>query len=121
MIVATPTGSTAYSLSAGGPILSPDVKGLVITSLNPLSLSARPLIVPSDSKIEVNLIKTPSDLNSFIIIDGNQEIKIKEKKDFKVTKSDRSFKLLHPVDHDFFKTCRDKLQWSLSKDENSSN
>ena len=46
---------------------------------------------------------------------------IKEKKDFKVTKSDRNFKLLHPVNHDFFKTCRDKLHWSLSKDENSSN
>ena len=62
LIISTSNGSTAYSLSAGGPILSPEVKGLVITSLNPLSLSARPLIVPSDSKIEVNLIKTPSDL-----------------------------------------------------------
>ena len=121
LIISTSNGSTAYSLSAGGPILSPEVKGLVITSLNPLSLSARPLIVPSDSKIEVNLIKTPSDLNSFIIIDGNQEVKIKDKKDFKVTKSEKSFKLLHPVGHDFFKTCRDKLHWSLSKDENSSN
>ena len=44
-----------------------------------------------------------------------------DKKDFKVTKSEKSFKLLHPVGHDFFKTCRDKLHWSLSKDENSSN
>ena len=121
LIISTSNGSTAYSLSAGGPILSPEVKGLVITSLNPLSLSARPLIVPSHSKIEVNLIKTPSDLNSFIIIDGNQEVKIEDKKDFKVTKSQKSFKLLHPVGHDFFKTCRDKLHWSLSKDENSSN
>ena len=77
--------------------------------------------MPSDSQIEVNLIKTPSDLNSFIIIDGNQEVKIEDKKDFKVTKSEKSFKLLHPVGHDFFKTCRDKLHWSLSKDENSSN
>ena len=59
--------------------------------------------MPSDSKIEVNLIKTPSDLNSFIIIDGNQEVKIEDKKDFKVTKSEKSFKLLHPVGHDFSK------------------
>ena len=122
LIISTSNGSTAYSLSAGGPILSPDVNGLVITSLNPLSLSARPLIVPSSAKIEVSLIKTPDDLNSFIIIDGNQEIQIENNaKDFAVTKSNQSFKLLHPKNHDFFKTCRDKLQWSISKDENSSN
>ena len=122
LIISTSNGSTAYSLSAGGPILSPDVDGLVITSLNPLSLSARPLIVPSSAKIEVSLIKTPEDLNSFIIIDGNQEIQIENHaKDFAVTKSDQSFKLLHPMNHDFFKTCRDKLHWSISKDENSSN
>jgi len=122
LIISTSNGSTAYSLSAGGPILSPDVNGLVITSLNPLSLSARPLIVPSSAHIEVSLIKTPDDLNSFIIIDGNQEIQIEDSaKDFAVTKSAQSFKLLHPKNHDFFKTCRDKLHWSISKDENSSN
>lgn len=122
LIISTSNGSTAYSLSAGGPILSPDVNGLVITSLNPLSLSARPLIVPSSAHIEVSLIKTPDDLNSFIIIDGNQEIQIEDNaKDFAVTKSEQSFKLLHPKNHDFFKTCRDKLHWSISKDENSSN
>ena len=118
LIISTSNGSTAYSLSAGGPIISPAVNAFVITSLNPLSLSARPLIVPSDSKIEVKLTKTPPETESYIIIDGNEEIKVEENlKDFVITKSQQSFKLLHPRDHDFFETCRDKLNWSLSKDE----
>lgn len=118
LIISTSNGSTAYSLSAGGPIISPSVNAFVITSLNPLSLSARPLIISSESKIEVTLTKTPPETESYIIIDGNEEIKIKENfKDFTVTKSKQSFRLLHPKDHDFFETCRDKLHWSLSKDE----
>ena len=118
LIISTSNGSTAYSLSAGGPIISPSVNAFVITSLNPLSLSARPLIIPSDSKIEVKLTKTPPETESYIIIDGNEEIKVEEAlKDFVVTKSKQSFSLLHPEDHDFFETCREKLNWSLSKDE----
>ena len=118
LIISTSNGSTAYSLSAGGPIISPSVNAFVITSLNPLSLSARPLIISSDSKIEVKLTKTPPETKSYIIIDGNEEIKVEENlKDFVVTKSKQSLSLLHPKDHDFFETCRDKLNWSLSKDE----
>ena len=118
LIISTSNGSTAYSLSAGGPIVSPDVSALVITSLNPLSLSARPLLIPSDSKVEVSLTKTPPNTDSYIIIDGNEEIKVEEGlSTFKIQKSAKGFKLLHPLDHDFYTACRDKLNWSLSKDE----
>ena len=118
LIISTSNGSTAYSLSAGGPIVSPDVSALVITSLNPLSLSARPLLIPSDSKVEVSLTKTPPNTDSYIIIDGNEEIKVDEGlSTFKIQKSAKGFKLLHPLDHDFYTACRDKLNWSLSKDE----
>lgn len=118
LIISTSNGSTAYSLSAGGPIVSPDVSALVITSLNPLSLSARPLLIPTDSKVEVSLTKTPPNTDSYIIIDGNEEIKVEEGlRTFKIQKSAKGFKLLHPLDHDFYKACRDKLNWSLSKDE----
>ena len=72
--------------------------------------------------VSVSLSKAVDDLESLIIIDGNQEIKIKDSiNNFSVTKNNQSFKLLHPKNHDFFKTCRDKLNWSLSKYENSSN
>ena len=118
LIISTSNGSTAYSLSAGGPIVSPDVSALVITSLNPLSLSARPLLIPTDSKVEVSLTKTPPNTDSYIIIDGNDEIKVEEGlSTFKIQKSAKGFKLLHPLDHDFYTACRDKLNWSLSKDE----
>ena len=118
LIISTSNGSTAYSLSAGGPIVSPDVSALVITSLNPLSLSARPLLIPTDSKVEVSLAKTPPNTDSYIIIDGNEEIKVEEGlSTFKIQKSAKGFKLLHPLDHDFYTACRDKLNWSLSKDE----
>ena len=118
LIISTSNGSTAYSLSAGGPIVSPDVSALVITSLNPLSLSARPLLIPTDSKVEVSLTKTPPNTDSYIIIDGNEEIKVEEGlSTFKIHKSAKGFKLLHPLDHDFYTACRDKLNWSLSKDE----
>ena len=118
LIISTSNGSTAYSVSAGGPIVSPDVSALVITSLNPLSLSARPLLIPTDSKVEVSLTKTPPNTDSYIIIDGNEEIKVEEGlSTFKIQKSAKGFKLLHPLDHDFYTACRDKLNWSLSKDE----
>ena len=118
LIISTSNGSTAYSLSAGGPIVSPDVSALVITSLNPLSLSARPLLIPTDSEVEVSLTKTPPNTDSYIIIDGNEEIKVEEDlRTFKIQKSAKGFKLLHPLDHDFYTACRDKLNWSLSKDE----
>ena len=118
LIISTSNGSTAYSLSAGGPIVSPDVSALVITSLNPLSLSARPLLIPTDSKVEVSLTKTPPNTDSYIIIDGKEEIKVEEGlTTFKIQKSAKGFKLLHPLDHDFYTACRDKLNWSLSKDE----
>ena len=118
LIISTSNGSTAYSLSAGGPIVSPDVSALVITSLNPLSLSARPLLIPTDSKVEVSLTKTQPNTDSYIIIDGNEEIKVEEGlSTFKIQKSAKGFKLLHPLDHDFYTACRDKLNWSLSKDE----
>ena len=118
LIISTSNGSTAYSLSAGGPIVSPDVSALVITSLNPLSLSARPLLIPTDSEVEVSLTKTPPNTDSYIIIDGNEEIKVDEGlSTFKIQKSAKGFKLLHPLDHDFYTACRDKLNWSLSKDE----
>ena len=118
LIISTSNGSTAYSLSAGGPIVSPDVSALVITSLNPLSLSARPLLISTDSEVEVSLTKTPPNTDSYIIIDGNEEIKVEEGlSTFKIQKSAKGFKLLHPLDHDFYTACRDKLNWSLSKDE----
>ena len=118
LIISTSNGSTAYSLSAGGPILYPELNAFVITSLNPLSLSARPLIVSSNSEVRVTLSKQESQLKSLLIFDGNQEVSIQnDNNEFVVKKSEKKFRLVHPQDHDFFNVCRNKLSWSLSRDE----
>ncbi len=70
-IVATPTGSTAYSLSAGGPVLSPKLKGICLTPICPHSLTARPIIVPDDSHIEIKYL-SPSSSCSHLTVDGNE-------------------------------------------------
>ncbi len=70
-IVATPTGSTAYSLSAGGPVLSPKLKGICLTPICPHSLTARPIIVPDDSHIEIKYL-SPSSSSSHLTVDGNE-------------------------------------------------
>ena len=118
LIISTSNGSTAYSLSAGGPILYPELNAFVITSLNPLSLSARPLIVSSNSEVRVALSKQNSQLKSLLIFDGNQEVNIQnDKNEFVVKKSEKKFRLVHLEDHDFFDVCWNKLSWSLSRDE----
>ncbi len=70
-IVSTPTGSTAYSLSAGGPVLSPKLKGICLTPICPHSLTARPIIVPEDSNIEIKYV-SPSNSSSHLTVDGNE-------------------------------------------------
>jgi len=117
LIISTVTGSTAYSLSAGGPILSPEIEGFVVTPLNPLSLSARPLIVSNKKVIEVNVLKIPSGLKSLIILDGNQEVMLENSNlSLSVRSADRKFKLVHPKGYDFYQICRSKLNWSLNKE-----
>lgn len=117
LIISTVTGSTAYSLSAGGPILSPEIEGFVVTPLNPLSLSARPLIVSNKKVIEVNVLKIPSGLKSLIILDGNQEVMLENSNlSFSVRSADMKFKLVHPKGYDFYQICRSKLNWSLNKE-----
>ena len=85
--------------------------------LNPLSLSARPLIIPSDSKISVEVVENPEDTECFIILDGNEEIPLKgDSRIFYAHKSQSQFKLIHPKEHDFFEACRGKLNWSISQE-----
>lgn len=75
LIVSTPTGSTAYSLSAGGPVLAPNLRGICLTLLCPHSLTARPIIVPDDSEIEIKYV-SPTNIQSHVALDGNEETPI---------------------------------------------
>lgn len=106
LCISTPSGSTAWNLSAGGPILHPSVETIVLTPMNPFTLSTRPLVVNSDSVLEIE----PA---GQIIIDG-RKIADDEQKCTKliISKHDRYVKLLLHKDHDFYEAIRSKLGWN---------
>jgi NAD+ kinase len=111
VIVATPTGSTAYSLSAGGPILHPGLNALVLVPLNPHTLSNRPLVIDDNVEIEICFSQTKQ-INALVTCDHLEipDVLIGDK--IVIKKAEKPIKILHPEDHDFFHILRSKLNWS---------
>ena len=110
LIISTPTGSTAYSLSANGPIIHPLAKVICLLPMFPHTLNSRPLIVDDSSKIE---IKVFNKANACLSLDSHLNKTLKDGDVIKVAKAKSKLKLIHPVGHDFFSSCRNKLGWSL--------
>jgi len=111
VIIATPTGSTAYSLSAGGPIVSPDVNGVIITPICPHSLTYRPLIVPDTSLLIVQL-KTPN-IDTYMTIDGQRLVPFHYQDRIEVCiHSKRLFMVVSPQ-VSYFKLLSEKLNWGV--------
>ncbi|MGH9564456.1 MAG: NAD(+)/NADH kinase [Candidatus Angelobacter sp.] len=109
LIVATPTGSTAYSLSAGGPILSPDVSAFVITPVASHALTNRPLVVPDAALIEIKV--TVSREQAYLTIDGQQGVPLDEGDVVRCRKSTYQVKLFKLAERSFFDVLRTKLKW----------
>ena len=112
LIIATPTGSTAYALSAGGPIIHPGVDVWTILPMLPQSMSSRPFVISSDQIAKVNLLNGPLD-EAKICADGQDDISVPYIKDITISKMKETLRLVHPKDNDFFEACREKLGWSL--------
>lgn len=110
LIVATPTGSTAYSLSAGGPIMHPSLNALVLVPMYPHSLSSRPLVIDADSTIRVVVGKQRS-LIPQVGCDGATGFAAHPGDELIVRKKPGALRLIHPLDHNFYQTCRSKLGW----------
>ncbi|HME34391.1 MAG TPA: NAD(+)/NADH kinase [Candidatus Sulfotelmatobacter sp.] len=108
MIVATPTGSTAYSLSAGGPVLMPTVNALVITPVAPHSLTHRPLVVPDSVEIEI-LLRSEEDL-AYLSLDGQPGLDLCDGDRVRCRRSEHQVKLFR-TGADFFQVLRTKLKW----------
>src|ERR1700682_5938222 len=108
MIVATPTGSTAYSLSAGGPVLMPTVDAFVITPVSPHSLTHRPLIVPDSVEIEI-LLRSEEEV-AYLSLDGQPGLDLRDGDRVCCRRSEHSVSLFR-TDHDFFPVLRTKLKW----------
>lgn len=110
LIVATPTGSTAYSLSAGGPLIEPSASVWVVTPICPHSLSQRSLVMSDDCVIELSP-DTPSDGPMLFTVDGRDNTLIGPGDRIEVRKSPRSFNLLKPASGSFYEALRQKLRW----------
>jgi len=110
LIVNSPTGSTAYSLSGGGPIVHPGLDAITLLPMFPQSLSTSPLVVNASSKIAVDLIN--SKLKSQLSFDSHDSLIIKGQQKVVISRSNSELNLIHPKDHDFFEGCRNKLGWS---------
>jgi len=112
LIVATPTGSTAYALSAGGSIIHPELNIWNIIPMMSQSLSSRPLVVSNEKSMEIQLIEGPLD-HAMVCVDGQQDIPIQYNESIYIYKKDSSLKIIHPSNNDFYEACREKLGWSL--------
>jgi NAD+ kinase len=109
LIVSTPTGSTAYNLSAGGPIIFPSMNAMVVTPICPFTLSNRPLVVPDDAVIEL-LMKTAHEDVS-LTLDGQVGYSLEVDDRVVIRKSRTTFNLIQPSNRNYFDVLRDKLRW----------
>ncbi len=116
LIVSTPTGSTAYSLSAGGPILHPKLDALVLVPICPHTLSSRPIVINGSSKVDIIVSKLNQD-SLQISCDGQVQLPVKPGDVISIEKAENSLQLLHPEDYDYYHILRTKLGWS-SKNSN---
>jgi len=109
LIVATPTGSTAYNLSAGGPVIYPSMNAVVITPICPFTLSNRPIVVPDESMIEVRLMTDKEEVA--LTLDGQVGFPLKVHDRIVIRKSRTTFNLVQPPNRNYFDVLRDKLKW----------
>jgi NAD+ kinase len=110
LIVSTATGSTAYNLSAGGPILHPSIDAFILTPICPFGLNARPLILPGHMKIDMLIINATEKIN--LIVDGQVSRELDEGDRVEVRKAEGYLKLIKSPIKDYFTILREKLGWA---------
>jgi NAD+ kinase len=113
LIVATPTGSTAYSLSAGGPLIMPEMDAVVVCPISPHSLANRPLVLPGDTHIAVNLITSDQDI--VLTLDGQEGARFDHREVTKIERCPHRFELLSAGERAHFEVLRTKLGWGVDR------
>lgn len=108
LILATPTGTTAYSLSAGGPILHPTLDAIALVPICPHTLSNRPIAINSASKVEITLVYAE---DAGVHFDGQLQMAIQQGDKIMVQRAEKTVSLLHPLGHSHYDMLRDKLNW----------
>lgn len=115
LIIATPTGSTAYALSGGGPILHPSLNAIVLVPMFPHTLSNRPIVIDGDANIEI-IIHSQNKAAPFFSCDGQHRTPVSLNKKITIQKHEKKLQLIHPKSYDYFTTLRQKLGWQRIKD-----
>jgi len=113
LIVSTPTGSTAYALSGGGPIIHPELELLELVPICPHTLNNRPLVVSASSNIEI-LLCDNNQTQAQITFDGQNNYRLEPGDRIRITRREKRIRLLHPVDQNYFSILRAKLNWGQS-------
>jgi len=114
LIIATPTGSTAYSLSSGGPIVHPSLDAMILTPISPHSFSQKPVVIRSDAKVEIQVktkLKKYQDTKVVLTLDGQVYVALEGDDIISITQDKRCVKFLRREKDTFFGTLRDKLKW----------
>jgi NAD+ kinase len=112
LIVSTPTGSTAYNLSAGGPIVYPTMGAVVITPICPHMLTNRPIVLPDDLEIEIGIETMNQEI--FLTLDGQEGVPITERDRVHIKKSKETVLLVQSPEKNYFDVLRNKLKWGES-------
>jgi NAD+ kinase len=110
MIVATPTGSTAYALSGGGPIMHPSLDAIGLVPMNPHTLSSRPIVVAGSSVIKI-VVGDCHNASPRVTCDGQSHVALSKNDEIIICKKPQQLQLLHPLNHNFYERCRSKLGW----------
>ncbi|WP_372644489.1 NAD kinase, partial [Ancylomarina sp.] len=112
LIIATPTGSTAYSLSVGGPILIPNTQNFVISPISPHNLTVRPIVLPNHQEIT---LKVEGRSDSYLASLDSRSVSFEALNELKISKADFKIKVLKLKTHSFYSTLRNKLMWGVDK------
>ena len=110
LIIASPTGSTAYALSAGGPIMHPGLDAIVIVPMFPHTLTSRPLVVPGEKVLRLRLLDV-SDAEPQMSCDSQIHVELQIGDEIVIEKHSAPLRLLYPPGHSFYQSCRSKLDW----------
>lgn len=108
VIISTPTGSTAYNLSVGGPIVYPLTEAFVVTPVAPHSLTQRPLVVPADFEIEFTIIDSQG---AVVIVDGQDIYEMEQNQSIKIKIAEKKAKMIHRIERNYFEVLSEKLRW----------
>jgi NAD+ kinase len=111
LIIATPTGSTAYNLSAGGPVVHPSMDAIVLTPIAPHTLTQRPIVIPAEREVRISAAAGNNGADIYITFDGQHGFALREGEEVVVARADRPIRLVRAANRNYFEVLREKLKW----------